>query len=59
MQTGRVVVTDQGFAITLADGWTSIPLSAEDIASAFDRARPNSDLAKLMKSQAGQGATRA
>ncbi len=55
-QTGRIVVADQGFAITLPDGWTRIPLDPAQIAVFARQFPPNSAIAQLLTSQAGQAA---
>ena len=55
-QTGRIVVADQGFAITLPNGWTRIPLDPAQIAVFARQFPPNSAIAELLTSQAGQAA---
>jgi len=52
--TGRIALTDEGFAITLPDGWSRIPVDQASL-EAFTKALPaDSDLGKIMLSQAGQ-----
>ncbi len=55
--TGRVAVPDEGFAITLPDGWSQIPIDQTSLDAFTKQLPPDSDLAKIMLSQAGQMAS--
>lgn len=50
--TGRIVVPDHGFAVTLPEGWTRIDLAAQDIDAMLNAAgEMNPDLADLYSQQ--------
>jgi hypothetical protein len=50
--TGRIVIPDQGFAVTLPDGWTRIDLAAKDIDALIEAAgAQNPDLAGMYTQQ--------
>jgi hypothetical protein len=55
--TGRVEVLDEGFAITLPSGWSRIPIDRTSLDAFTKQLPPDSDLAKIMLSQAGQMAS--
>jgi hypothetical protein len=50
--SGRVVIADQGFAVTLPDGWTRIDLAAKDIDALIEAAgAQNPELAGMYTQQ--------
>jgi hypothetical protein len=50
--TGRIELADQGFAVTLPDGWTRIDLRADDIEQIIEAAgNANPDLAGIYSAQ--------
>jgi len=53
-ETGRIDIPDQGFSITLADGWTRIPMDPATLDAFVKQLPPDSDMAKIMTGQAGQ-----
>jgi hypothetical protein len=52
--TGRVVVADQGFAVTLAPGWKSLSLDALDLAAMSKLFPKGSQMQTLLSGQIGQ-----
>lgn len=49
-RTGRIEVADSGFAVTLADGWTEVPLDEDDI-EAIVEAIPDESIAEQLRAQ--------
>lgn len=49
-RTGRIEVADSKFAVTLADGWTEVPLDEDDIDAIVD-AIPDDTLADQLRQQ--------
>ena len=54
--TGRIV-TQHGFALTLPDGWTSIPVDAAGLRDFIDALPADSELRTILEGQAGAAAT--
>jgi hypothetical protein len=57
--TGRIVVLGQGFAVTLPDGWTSIPVDRAGLQAYIDALPTGSQLRTILESQAGSAAMEA
>lgn len=57
--TGRIVVADPGFEVTLPDGWTSLPVDPDTLQSFINELPAGSDLRGILESQAGSLATQA
>jgi hypothetical protein len=53
-ETGRIVVPDQNFAITLPRGYKRIKLDATTLTQISDVFRPDSDMGRIMSSQMTQ-----
>jgi hypothetical protein len=57
--TGRIVVAEHGFALTLPTGWTSIPVDAAGMQAFMDTLPADSELRKVLEGQAGATAAQA
>lgn len=57
--TGRVELPDKGFAVTLPDGWESLPLDPTQLQQVIDTLPADSQLSQLLQSQAGSAALKA
>jgi hypothetical protein len=57
--TGRIVVAEHGFALTLPDGWTRIPVDAAGLQDFIDTLPADSELRTILEGQAGSGAQQA
>lgn len=49
-RTGRIEIADSKFAVTLADGWTEVPLDEDDIEAIVD-AIPDDSIAEQLRAQ--------
>lgn len=54
--TGRIDVVGQGFAVTLPDGWTSVPVDRAGLQAYIDALPAGSQLRTILESQAGSAA---
>jgi hypothetical protein len=55
--TGRIEVPEHGYGLTLPDGWKRIPLDQTSLDAFVAQLPPDSDIARILSSQAGQMAT--
>lgn len=51
--TGRIVIAGQGFAITLPDGWQSIPVDPAQLRAFLETLPADSELRGILEDQAG------
>ena len=58
-QTGRIEVADKGFALTLPDGWQSLPLDPAALQSVVQSWPEGSDMRTVMEGQMGSAALQA
>jgi hypothetical protein len=56
-RTGTVDIADEGFRITLPDGWRAIDLDEDSISAMADLFPAGSDIGKLLQEQAGSFAS--
>jgi predicted small lipoprotein YifL len=54
-QTGRIEVSDAGFAITLADGWIALPLNEDDLRAIVDALPPGLGLEEQLPTLLASG----
>lgn len=55
-QTGRIELADKGFALTLPDGWMSLPVDAASLQAVIDNLPDGSDMKTMLQSQVGNAA---
>jgi len=55
-QTGRIELADKGFAVTLPDGWTSLPVDPASLQAVIDSLPDGSEMKSMLQSQVGNAA---